>query len=836
MKKIFERGLCCLLGSSLLIVTGCGGGGGSDSAGLDGGSVAGLRMPAKMNMVSADSTGARSYAGRGYLLDAMATGADYAARMVDSTVVDAMPVDADYYLDAAEAETWVWDPSMESLGIVNEILCYVQQIAATDMVNSGAYVALVNEDKCMEGENQSGASAGGAQSTASSAQSVDYSKWTVLSTRADNSSPQIVKIWVPGDAAAGDPMDAQRILVTTTISEGVSADKPFGSFVLNFVGESPVGAGGSYVEVMHGTLQTADNSEGKPEFTFFNTGGGSGLPFSRIEKSHVVMDDASGTTGQAKTYLYESYDDMGTTHVRENGFAVAYDSDYFLRGKDNDGDGTPDQQVCTSRTDFSTQTWRYNLYHTLDGSFNQQPVTAGQRVELNSGFPFVLTDADGTHFGHVGYWGVWTEEALPLAALADQTVTREHYGDAAPEQYTIKVSGGKLWRRTKEASSYGEIQGVDLNWFGDPSDPGCNGPCSQADYRATVVDNGSGDYHLMVTHAIAWGDSGGPVLTDVADMDITPVNDWEQRWLWGDSLGGNVVLKPLSAADAVVMFKEQAVSPDESGLPTQLYCYERCLKGGLSASAVNQESDLFHILWNNGSSTQQHVYTLSVVNGQFVLTDGNGDPVTVDFAIPAGAGDWYQWGINTGEMVSAPVSDWWTVFDADVTYRWETGTNAWNRTVSVVNNGSSQTQSFDKPMQFKYVYALGDDPNGDNQAAGTPFMLEYGGQGELWGFPSVKQDAGCDESTEDCRWVSRLTLKSGVELADAGSAYLVLPMESEQTMNEVALASCSGAGLDLAGISLVLPSAVSGSVDFAWTDRPQVTAAPAVIEGVLQGR
>ncbi|MCU7916329.1 MAG: hypothetical protein KZQ65_10665 [Candidatus Thiodiazotropha sp. (ex Gloverina cf. vestifex)] len=501
MRVQIDRILSCLLGCSFLILTGCGGGGGGDAGTVSAGSVAGLVMPAKMNMVSADSVAERNYAGRGYLLNDMVLSSDYAARMVDSSVVDAFPVDADYYLDAAEAETWVWDPSMESLSIVNEILCYVQQTAASDMVNDGAYIALVNEDKCEAGKNQSSASSGGAQSTASSSQSIEYSKWTVLSTRLSENTPQVVKIWVPGDSDSSDPMDAQRILVTTTIDEGVGVGKPFGSFIMNFSGEAPVGPGGSYVEVMQGTLQTVDNLQGKPEFTFFNSAGGLGMPFARTEKSHVVMDDASGTTGQAKTYSYESFDDMGVTREMENSFSVAYDSNHFLRGKDSDGDSSLDTQVCTSRSDFSTQTWRYNLYHTVEGSFNQQSVTAGQRVNLNSGFPFVYEDSNGSHFGHIGYWGIWTEEDLTLTDLADQTITRESYGDTSPEQYTVKVSGGKLWRRSKVASTYAEVAGVDLNWWGDPSDPDCTGSCSQSDYRATVVDSG-GSYSLMVTHSL----------------------------------------------------------------------------------------------------------------------------------------------------------------------------------------------------------------------------------------------------------------------------------------------------------------------------------------------
>ena len=70
---------------------------------------------------------------------------------------------------------------------------------------------------------------------------------------------------------------------------------------------------------------------------------------------------------------------------------------------------------------------------------------------------------------------------------------------------------------------------------------------------------------------------------------------------------------------------------------------------------------------------------------------------------------------------------------------------------------------------------------------------------------------------------------------DNGQAYLVLPMESEQTMQEVALSNCTGSGLDVSSVSLSLPNSVAGGVNFAWSDKPLVSDAPAVIEGEVQG-
>jgi hypothetical protein len=835
--------------SSALALTACGGGSGDSSTTTtstdDSTTVIGLKMPSKMNLVGTQTTTGARYAGRGIAQEDLDL--EIAARMVDDTVVNAFSSSSDYVSDDAEAETWVWDPSMESLSIVNEILCYVQQTGAKELVNSGGYIALINEDKCQEGQNQSTASSGGAQSSSSNTNGVEYNNWTVVSTRADNNSPQIVKIWVPGEPnpSDDDPMGSERILVETSITEGVSVDKPFGSFVLNFKGEAPIGPGGSYVEIMQGTLRTVENTDGKPQFEYYSTSSGETdiISFDREEKSNVVMDDSDGTTGQARTFVSETFNDPHGSGSKSQGYNVAYNNDYFLRGKDTTGDNNIDERVCTARNDYSTQTWNYNLYHTTSGSFNDQQVSAGQRVSLNSGFPFYYDDSSGRHFGHVGYWGVWTEENLSLDELSGQQITRQSFGDeSSAETYTVRASTGKLWRRIKVASSYAEMVGTTLNWFGDLLDPDCNNGCmEQQDYRATVVDQGGGVYKLMVTDSLNWGE-GGPSLSDIPDVDITPSNDWNQRWMWADTLGGSVVFKSTNALEPVVFFKEDQVSPGEQGLPAQLYCYERCLKGGLTSNAgLTGEADLFHVLWNDG--TQQHAYTLTTSNGQFVLTDENGDPVEIGFDL-SNIAQWYDGGVNTGEMVTTAISpaQWWSLLDnAEVTYRWETGKNPWNRTVSITDsNGVSQ--SFDKPLQFQYAYLAGDDPNDSDLndglpfLDGTPFLLEYGGPGELWGFPWEKMDPNCDENSEDCRWVSGLTLKTGVELLDdENHTFIIRAMQSEQSMNALTdTTACTNAGLSVDNINLTLPGAVSGTVSISWTDKPVITDPPAVIEGVIQ--
>jgi len=99
----------------------------------------------------------------------------------------------------------------------------------------------------------------------------------------------------------------------------------------------------------------------------------------------------------------------------------------------------------------------------------------------------------------------------------------------------------------------------------------------------------------------------------------------ESLWLWSDALGGNIVYvhdDAVAAANRQVTFcGEEFVNPADATLfPTPatthtLYCYERCLKGGLQQGQVSSESDLYYAY--AGTPFQ---YTLSVSNG--TLADG----------------------------------------------------------------------------------------------------------------------------------------------------------------------------------------------------------------------
>src|SRR5262249_21031871 len=141
--------------------------------------------------------------------------------VADTSAFDA---DCDYNTDRQQA--YVYDPSMKTLALVNQILCMVSQTGYADLVNEGDYKAQVDEAKCEVGD-ESGSGSEQGQSSGANAEAPNV--WTVHSARTSNSADQIVEFWIP-DTDEGDT----TIWVRMTVKAGASADNPFGVFALSF--------------------------------------------------------------------------------------------------------------------------------------------------------------------------------------------------------------------------------------------------------------------------------------------------------------------------------------------------------------------------------------------------------------------------------------------------------------------------------------------------------------------------------------------------------------------------------------------------------------------------
>jgi len=603
-------------------------------------------------------------------------------------------------------------------------------------------------------------------------------------------------------------------------TEGVSASKPFGSFSMNFKGvvDSSVfnQPAGTEIELMKGSLKTVENSGSKPQFSFINvggdalTGGSSGNSFA--EAANVILDDASGTGGIALTQNLET--EQGTSE--NSTYAIAFDDSFLLRGKDIDNDNVSDgADVCKSRTLYDSQVWRYNLYHTVDGTFNGKAVLGGDRVELNSGFPFTYdSNNDGTEdvYGWIGYHGIWADGS----ALADgETIVRYDYTTETSTNYTVNISPGKMIRRSASSLPLSDFVGDEFQFWGEHPVSGVFGQW------IVVVQS---DNTFDITGLMDWGDSGPTISTSYDDdqNDSTPdvtvvgtlnLGNNDNVWLWSDALGGNISYVN-DGAFFVKFYKEEFVAPNDSTLfssgtsSQDLYCYERCLKGGLSQNDVDAASSADDLYYTYDGVNPLR-YTLSVNAGKVLLTDNSNGDATVSAVGLVLDNLGYNWGINTGEMLTSPLANPgnpWEVFDAIVSYRWETGNNEWNQMVTV-SDPNGVVATFDKPMQFTYTHITANDANADTTYNDSKFLLNYSGPGELYGFPWI-------ENSETNRWSAAVTLKDAALLDDgSNNMFAVKSIELEQSMQTNNTGGCTNAGLDVSTLytntSLTLPTADS---------------------------
>lgn len=372
--------------------------------------------------------------------------------------------------------------------------------------------------------------------------------------------------------------------------------------------------------------------------------------------------------------------------------------------------------------------------------------------------------------------------------------------------------------------------------------------------------------NFAVTDTFTWGESG-PVSSATIDHDnypLTPevavaaeftLSDGQYMWLWSDALGGNITyVHDASITDSslrqVTLYSQDNVLPNDSvfgsGTSFPVYCYERCVKGGLvqsggpagyNVSDMTSQDELFHPAitvtdWGTTPPTlsrEPYAYTVEKSGSKVILRDQTNANAIVSAEGLNLTTLGYDWGLNTAEMVvsTAGINAPWDVFQAASSYRWETGSNNWNKQITVVKDSDGSYASFNKPLEFDYTHSAANDANGDAAFDGKKFRLQYGGPGELWGFPWTESDDG--------RWHASITLADQATLTDGTYNFVTKGMEKEQTMKEQEISLCSTLSVENLDATLPLPTAADiGTVSFSLSDKPVITAAPAVIEGELQ--
>jgi len=254
---------------------------------------------------------------------------------------------------------------MEPMNMVDMLLCIMGATGANLVVN-GTYLALVDMSQCDRN---------------SESNAPELINVTVTTSREDNDSPQIVKVWFDQDPSS-------QYLVETTVTEGPTDSSPFGSFSFAWQNANDEDDTGT-MEFIAGTDAT------EIKMAINNVYPGPGISFDWMH-AEVTND---GDSGSAKVGI--DSDDYVLSFDKVDGGHVNY--------KKN-----AEAEICYDRDNLTTFVYDYNLYD----------IDTGDRKELNGGFQCTYTSGDDTEYCHIGPWGAWfdggeTDGDRPTAVTHD---------------------------------------------------------------------------------------------------------------------------------------------------------------------------------------------------------------------------------------------------------------------------------------------------------------------------------------------------------------------------------------------------------------------------------
>lgn len=705
-----------------------------------------------------------------------------------------IPQDSDYF--KAHQRIFVHDPSAEPFDIINEILCIVAQTQYEAMLNKGAYIAQIDRNLCRMDRDSASNAGEQSQNQSSGSTMPDYEMWTIESSRADNNSPHIVKVWASLEADEHTPERA--LFAKLSMTEGASNTNPYGIFTLNFKMHPIINGNMDTSKVVdRGFLKTEKDSSGKVLLKFALKGGGGNETWTM----NAVLDRASdGSNGSGRTRF--AFTHPGGSDSGE--YNLVYNDTHFRRQNINTND-----DKCFSRTQFDESAWSYGLYD-----------STGNRVKISSGFPV----RKGDRHGWIGYYGMWFPDDVSLND--GDTVYKFAFGPGgAEEQYTVFKKRGKLIKYTKKELTLTEIKDIPLQYHGSTDN---------SEYRA--VWNGTNFMKIDKLDC-----QGGPCywadITDVA-MNLSSLQ-WDTLHFWSEALGGEVRIKLAGCTNnmgsfncsnaatnnqtKVTFYLQETVYPTDTVAST-LSCAKDCP----NPSTLNDNDSSNDYFNNNMQPSQNPTFNNYSFSTEDMLLKYN----NVDI-IKTSSGDW---GLRSGPLFEDTQEnrnllkcEWdqslicpWRVWDSlNTFYIWETGPNSWNQFITLKSGNSFL--KFDPPLSVALTH---------NNAK---YYLEYSGFGNLWGIPgkcvdeNTGSNAACGPNT---RWIPEFSIPDGTELTDGSDSnikYLAKAIEKEQRMKNVDNSYCSSINYG----SYTLPT-IDTYEDPNIGDEPVVMGAPAVIGGVLQ--
>lgn len=728
------------------------------------------------------------------------------ASTVSGLAVAAPPSTSPYVTDPQNL--YVQDATAQGIGSLNMVLCVIGSMDPGDMVNTGPYIALVDMNKCQT--DKGGSSAGSAGAT-------NFANAVVDVTRVSNNDPMIAKVWL-SFTEEGNSLDVFAYLSAT---QSPATAPPYGTFRMDYIGQKNGNVGfNGYID---------SNTPGV--IKFLETG-------QQSSNTALAMSTSSTTSGS------------GTMFVGGNGggsgpvtFNFAYSPGFFHRS-----DGTNDECFDRSRANASVAVWQYGTYNANDGTRVDQ---------INPGFPVLATYGGSSYYGFANYWGINFQglsipDGSPVAGL---TVTDQRPGNST--SYALSKVGGKLTRWTQVSTTLGALDGIPFSYSGDLTG------LTTGNNAVTGVNNwmlqwNSGAANFTVVGIMSCSNNGcvtsevSPVATvNSGAFNAIPIS------AWANSYGGNINIPstgaPHAATDAVFYYNQTTVIPGTAALT--LHCLSQCPTGaqlaGYSNASLNTPfASGTDMQWFSAPSAAN---TVTYTFGASGLVDGAGAPVLLEQASQYPQGSQYANGLQTGWLVEAALTNAncpsgmvpGTVCQpANPTtyYTWQTGPNQWNQSLWLTAAGA--VVPFDPPQNIAYTVPAG---SAYGAYAGVPILLQFNGFGNLQGIPGSCVNPN-DNTAEDCSvsgasYVPTFSIPDGSTMSlPSLSGTTTTPLIVKALNGQILLKSLGSGAAQCSSMTLAPQTLPSGGLhdpssvndtEYLGT-KPTVTAAPKVIDGVLQ--
>lgn len=701
-----------------------------------------------------------------------------AAVTLAATPVLAAYSDAGTDYSKAQTQTWTWTPGLDPLNTANQILCFINNLRADAMVNKGQYSALVDMNACQAGQSDG------------SSKGPDNMFAIVNSTRADNSSPEEVDVWVP-QMAQGNGSTGQ-IHAHAEVTQSPSSSNPSGQFTMTYQMYDVTNLSGNPIE--EGQLKSLPNSNGQIDLSFFASSSTHG------NMAVSVVKDPNGASGAAITQGVDYQTNNSVT------FKMAWD-DSTAPGLVNIQ--APTGNVCLNKNDITNNVYQYGLYD----------ATTGAAIPMNGGFPFEYTKSDGsTGNGYLGYWGAWMDDNSTVTD--GMQVQKIDYSTQPPSKQTITLhkSMGQLQQITTQVKKPSDVAKVTFDYW-DP-----NGGQFQVKYLTSLPSTASSGFTTAGFYEVAtetMSSNGPPTTSALSTIVLVTPTYGNTVYLNAQQLNGNVVVHYTSGTpDSIVLQKQQTITPDKLNGTLTLYCNYNCPKGGLTTTDIQNGT-----VWQTTNGTTPVQYTFDPAT--MVLKDATGNPVVWPTGA-TGSGE-IQDGINSGALFTSATGD---ISTATSWYNYSTGPNNWNQT-TWADDSTGAVIAIDPPLSLSFTFSSADDRNASSSSNGSayygnPFLVQYSGDGHIDGLPFVQSGN---------HYVPAINLADGTQLVNANNSskvYVVKAIQEEKDPNTGT--NCSSLTLPSNGSNgISLPTSVPASDFNAIQPMPSTyDNTPSVINGVIQ--